>query len=142
MVFMPAHTLCKGNSHEVGLDNPRLGFCDFLKVEVVQLTSDWYDQFQQETFNLVMRLKRRTSSSKCTNTQARVWPRQPCTARPQPHTRILCLTHRCRPHSSRCNRHLHTFNMHFHSSNIYNIHSSTFNRHLLRHMHQLNSIVS
>ena len=38
-------------------DNPRLGFCDFLKVEVVQLTSDSYDEFQQETFNLLMRLK-------------------------------------------------------------------------------------
>ena len=32
-------------------DNPRLGFCDFLKVEVVQLTSDSYDKFQQEIFN-------------------------------------------------------------------------------------------
>ena len=30
-------------------DNPRLGFCDFLKMEVVQLTSDSYDKFQQET---------------------------------------------------------------------------------------------
>ena len=40
-------------------DNPRLGFCDFLKVEVVQLTSDSYDKFQQETFNLLMRLKHR-----------------------------------------------------------------------------------
>ena len=39
-------------------DNTRLGFCDFLKVEVVQLTSDSYDEFQQETFNLLMRLKR------------------------------------------------------------------------------------
>ena len=38
-------------------DNPRLGFCDFLKVEVVQLNNDSYDEFQQETFNLVMRLK-------------------------------------------------------------------------------------
>ena len=38
-------------------DNPRLGFYDFLRVEVVQLTSDSYDEFQQETFNL-MRLKR------------------------------------------------------------------------------------
>ena len=36
-------------------DNPRLGF--FLKVEVVQLTSDSYDDVQQETFNLSMRLK-------------------------------------------------------------------------------------
>ena len=26
-------------------DNPRLGFCDVLKVEVVQLTSDSYDEF-------------------------------------------------------------------------------------------------
>ena len=33
--------------------------CDFQKVEVVQLTSDSYDEFQQETFNLVMRLKHR-----------------------------------------------------------------------------------
>ena len=40
-------------------DNPILGFCDFLKVEVVQLTNDSYDEFQQETFNLLMRLKRR-----------------------------------------------------------------------------------
>ena len=40
-------------------DDPRLGFCDFLKVEVVQLTSDSYDEFQQETFNLLMRLKHR-----------------------------------------------------------------------------------
>ena len=40
-------------------DNPILGFCDFLKVEVVQLTSDSYDEFQQETFKLLMRLKRR-----------------------------------------------------------------------------------
>ena len=39
-------------------DNPRLCFYDFLEVEVVQLTSDSYDEFQQETFNLVMRLKR------------------------------------------------------------------------------------
>ena len=38
-------------------DNPRLGFCDFLKVEVVQLTSDSYDEFQQETFNFLMVLK-------------------------------------------------------------------------------------
>ena len=41
------------------LDNPRLGFHDFLKVEVVQLTGDSYDKFQQETFNLLMRLKHR-----------------------------------------------------------------------------------
>ena len=27
-------------------DDPRLCFCDFLKVEVVQLTSDSYDEFQ------------------------------------------------------------------------------------------------
>ena len=40
-------------------DNPRLEFCDFLKVEVVQLTSGSYDKFQQETFNLYMRLKHR-----------------------------------------------------------------------------------
>ena len=40
-------------------NNPRLRFCNFLKVEVVQLTSNSYDEFQQETFNLVMRLKRR-----------------------------------------------------------------------------------
>ena len=40
-------------------DNQRLGFCNFLKVEVVQLISDSYDEFQQETFNLLMRLKRR-----------------------------------------------------------------------------------
>ena len=26
-------------------DNPRLGFCDFLRVEVVQLTSKSYDKF-------------------------------------------------------------------------------------------------
>ena len=38
-------------------DDPRLGFCDFLKVEVVQLTSESYDEFQQDTFNLLMRLK-------------------------------------------------------------------------------------
>ena len=38
-------------------DDPRLGFCDFLKVEVVQLTSDSYDEFQQNTFNLLKRLK-------------------------------------------------------------------------------------
>ena len=30
-------------------DDPSLGFCDFLKVEMVQLTSDSYDEFQQET---------------------------------------------------------------------------------------------
>ena len=45
-------------------DNPRLGFCDFLKVEVVQLTSDLYDEFQQEIFNLVMRLKREKGKGK------------------------------------------------------------------------------
>ena len=39
-------------------DNPRLGFRDFLKVEVVQLTGDSHEKFQQETFNL-MRLKHR-----------------------------------------------------------------------------------
>ena len=39
-------------------DNPRLGFCDFLKVGVVQLTSNSSDEFQQEIFNLLMRLKR------------------------------------------------------------------------------------
>ena len=39
------------------VDNPRLGFCDFLKEEVVQLTSHSYDEFQQEMFNLLMRLK-------------------------------------------------------------------------------------
>ena len=38
-------------------DNPRPGFYDFLNVEVVQLTSDSYDKFEQETFNLVMRFK-------------------------------------------------------------------------------------
>ena len=38
-------------------DNPLHGFCDFLKVEVVQLTSDSYNEFQQDTFNLLMRLK-------------------------------------------------------------------------------------
>ena len=37
--------------------DPRLGFCDFLKVEVVQVMSDSYDEFQQEIFNLGMRLK-------------------------------------------------------------------------------------
>ena len=39
-------------------DNPWLGFCDLLKMEVVQRTSDSYDEFQQETFNLLMRFKR------------------------------------------------------------------------------------
>ena len=39
-------------------NNPRLGFCDFLKLEVVQLKSDSYDKFQ-ETFNLLTRLKHR-----------------------------------------------------------------------------------
>ena len=41
-------------------DDPRLGFCDFLRVEVVQLTSDSKSlvcDFQQEPFNLLMRLK-------------------------------------------------------------------------------------
>ena len=38
-------------------DNPKLGFCDFLKVEVVQLTSNSFDKLQQETFSLMMRLK-------------------------------------------------------------------------------------
>ena len=28
-------------------DNPRLGFCGFLQVELVQLTIDTYDEFQQ-----------------------------------------------------------------------------------------------
>ena len=46
-----------GEKFEDKPDNPRLGFCDFLKVEVVQMTSDSYDEFQQETFNLLMRLK-------------------------------------------------------------------------------------
>ena len=36
-------------------DNPRLGFCDFLKVEMVQRTNDSYDEFQEETFNLLMK---------------------------------------------------------------------------------------
>ena len=36
-------------------DNPRLGFYDFLKVEMVQRTSDSYHEFQQET--LLMRLQ-------------------------------------------------------------------------------------
>ena len=40
-------------------DDPRLSFYDFLKVDVVQLTSISYDKFQQETFNLAMRLKHR-----------------------------------------------------------------------------------
>ena len=63
-------------------DNPRLGFCDFIKVEVVQLTSDSYDEFQQETFNLVRDLHVGTNS-KCTDTHyAQVWPRLPRTARP------------------------------------------------------------
>ena len=39
--------------------DPILGFCDFMKVEVVQLTNDSYDEFQQDTFNLLMRLKHR-----------------------------------------------------------------------------------
>ena len=38
-------------------DNPGLGFCDFLKVEMVQLTRDSHDEIQQEMFNLLMRLK-------------------------------------------------------------------------------------
>ena len=31
-------------------DNPRMGFCEFLKVEVVQLTSYSYDEFQYSTY--------------------------------------------------------------------------------------------
>ena len=34
-------------------DNPRLGFCDFLRDSY----DDSYGEFQQETFNLLMRLK-------------------------------------------------------------------------------------
>ena len=80
-------------------DDPRLGFCDFLKLEVVQLTSDSYDEFQQETFNLLMRLKHRDKQ------QQRYQHRM--------HTRMVqtvitqCLTHRCRDNISRCNRLLH-----------------------------------
>ena len=40
-------------------DNSRQGFCNFLKVEVLQVTSKSYDEFQQVTFNLVIRLRRR-----------------------------------------------------------------------------------
>ena len=32
------------------LEYPRLGFCDFLKVEVVQLTSNSCDEFQHSTY--------------------------------------------------------------------------------------------
>ena len=112
-------------------DNPRLGFCDFLKVEVVQLTSASYDKFQQESFNLVMRLKPRDKQQQMY--RHTIGMSMALTAS------ILCLTPTCRPHSIRCNRHLHTYHKHFHSSIIYNIHSSTFNRHLFRHMHQIYS---
>ena len=121
-------------------DNPRLGFCNFLKVDLVQLTSDSYDMFQQETyaFNLLMRLKRMDKQQSYNTESARAWPRPSRTARPRCHTISLCLTHRYRPHLSRCSRHLHTYHKDFHSSS-YRIHSSTFNRHLLSRMHQLNS---
>ena len=34
-------------------DNPRLGFCDFLKVEVVQLTSDSYDKISTRDIQFI-----------------------------------------------------------------------------------------
>ena len=34
-------------------DNPRLGFCDFLKVEVVQLTSNSYDKISTRDIQLI-----------------------------------------------------------------------------------------
>ena len=46
-------------------NSPSLGFCDFLKVEVVQLTIDLYDEFQQETFNLLMGLKQSDKQQRC-----------------------------------------------------------------------------
>ena len=105
-------------------DDPRLGFFDFLKVEVLQLTSDSNDEFQQETFNLV-RLNRRTSSSKGSNMhQAPVWPRPPRTARPRLHTSILCHTPRGRHHSSRSKTHLHTYHKQFHKNNCLSISKS------------------
>ena len=120
-------------------DNPRLGFCHFLKVEVVQLTSDSYDKFQQETFNLVMRLTRRDKLQQMYQHTISMSMAQTATYSQASTSHQYPLTPRCGPHSSRCNRHLHMYHKHFHSSRIYNIHSSTFNRHLLRHMHQHNS---
>ena len=108
-----------------------LGFSDFPKVEVVQLTSDSYDQFQQETFNLLMRLKRSDKQQRYHHGMG--------TSIAGCQTSTQCHTPRCRPHHSRCHRHLHKYHKDIHSRSIYNIHSSTSNRHLHSHMHWCNS---
>ena len=114
-------------------DNPQLGFCEFLKVDVVQLTSDSYDEFQQEMFNLLMRLKWSDKQQSYHNRMGT----PPCAARTQTNTQ--CHTSRCKPRRIRCHRHLHKYYKDIHSSSIYNIHSSTSNRHLHSHMHPRNS---
>ena len=70
-------------------ENPRLRFCDFLKAQVVQLTSDLYNKFQQEAFNLVMRLKRKDKQQQILQQAIVTTVRVPRTARPQPCTSIL-----------------------------------------------------
>ena len=120
-------------------DNPRLGFCDFLKMKVVQLTRDSYDEFQQETFNLLMRLKRRDKQQQRNqhgmgmSLAHTVTYSQASTSLPLPAI-TQCLTHRCRHHITRCNRLLHTYRKGLHSSN-FSSHSSTFNRQSLSGMH-------
>ena len=119
-------------------DNPRLGFCDFLKVEVVQLTSDSYDEFQQKILNLLVRLKHRDKQQRYqhgigTSMAQTITYSQASTSHHYhvSHTQM-------QTHISRCNRHLHMYRKDLHSSN-YSIHSSTFNRHLPSCMHQFNS---
>ena len=121
-------------------DNPRLGFCDFLKVKVVQLTSDSYDKFQQETFNLLMRLRRTDKQQQRyqhgigTNVAQSITYSQALMSHHYPvsHTQMQA------PHEQMHQTFTH-YRKDFHSSS-YSIPSSTFNGHLLSHMHQLDTI--
>ena len=80
-------------------DNPQLGFCDFLKVEIVQLTSNSYDEFQQETFNLLMTLKRSDKQQRYHHGMS-----MSTAAYSQASTSTQCHTPRCRPCRSSCHR--------------------------------------
>ena len=89
-------------------DDPRLGFCDFLKVDVVQLTSDSYDEYQQETFNLLIRIKCRDKQQQRYQHRMGMSMAQTVTYSQASMSHHYPVSHtQCRHHISRCNRLLH-----------------------------------
>ena len=115
-------------------DDPRLGFCGFLKVEVVQQVT------RTMSFNLVIRIKRRNKQQQRYQHTISTSMAHTATYSQASNSCQYSLSHTQMQASQQ--QMLHTFThvpQALPQQQHVQLQNSTFNRHLLSHMHQLNS---